>query len=313
MRALLSCLTLASVVVLTGCPPSEPPSGPDHDASELPGAYRAWGHGTVEIGDARVDGRIELGYLVRPDDSVVLTRMQAWVDDVDLVVPFLWWELSREPLRCTSFVAVRNAAGTLAGQTVVIPAGRVRLDGTTFAKRLSVERCSGEQRALQIDPDAPVEWTHDPDDDRFELGATFSGEHEGNGFTVAVELEGAFHNRPPRVALAHGAPGQAESELTAGCPAPKSIANRPRGLELQLVSRSEDPDGHGIRGSSVKLSRADLWRENWTRPEGFIGEGRRLGSVLFEAGRDHELTLTVTDHSGARARKSCRFHVAEGS
>ena len=64
---------------------------------------------------------------------------------------------------------------------------------------------------------------------------------------------------------------------------------------------------------SPKALRVDLSFEQWARTRdgafSFLGEGRDVGPVLFETGKEHQLLLWVTDRRGAEARKLCRFEV----
>ena len=314
-------LALAVALVSLGCPAEEPPPPPPPpDAAQLPGRYIAQASGTVGLGgggieEETVDGRLQVAYIVYPDDRVVLTHFAARLDDVDLVVPFLWWEVDREPLRCTALASSRTAVGALEnGDAIVLPAGALELGGVSYTARNDAVTCGGEQRGIRAESPSPASISHDPNENSFAFSGSFAASHQGNEFTVAVELDGDYVNRPPVARLAHALSGAGDDALVEGCPDPKSIANTGEGLRLRLVSRSEDPDPHAFVESNLKLPRADLRREDWLRSlEGefsFVGEGREMAEVVFEPALDHVLVLTVTDQSGSRARKICEFFVA---
>jgi hypothetical protein len=269
------------------------------------------------VEDTSAAGRLQAAYVVYPDGRAVITHFAARLDDVDLVVPFLWWEVDRQPLRCTALASAETAVGNLEGGEITLPPGALRLSGVTYATRKNPVSCDGVQRGITAESPSASSISHDPDGNSFAFAGSFAADHQGNPFTVAIELEGDYLNRPPLARLAHAPAGSEDAALVDGCPEAKSVANSKAGLRLRLVSRSEDPDPHAFAESNLKLPRSDLQREDWTRSIGgefaFVHEGREVEEVVFEPDRDHVLVLTVTDQSGARARRICEFFVAPKS
>jgi hypothetical protein len=316
VTAIAAAVALASL----GCPPQETPApAPPPDAQQLPGRYVAQAAGTMTLSgqgveDTSVDGRMQAAYIVYPDGRAVITHFGARLDDVDLVVPFLWWEVDRQPLRCTALASAKTAVGALEGSEITLPPGALRLSGVSFEARKDAVSCGGDVRGITAESPSTASISHDPDGNSFAFSGSFAADYEGNPFTVAVELGGDYVNRPPRARLAHASMGSGDAELIDGCPDAKSVANSPTGLRLRLVSRSEDPDPHAFTDSNLKLPRADLQREDWMRSVdgefAFVHEGAEVEEIVFEPERDHVLVLTVTDQSGARARRICEFFVA---
>jgi hypothetical protein len=318
---LVVALLLAGLVLLRrGDRPTEPvdPPVPVPPLAKVAQEYWVEADGTVTIDEMVVAGRVRMHYLVHPDGRVVAPALIAWIDDVDLVVSFLWWEVEREPLRCTSFRNLAALEGTLDGEELVIPPG-AELTGVSYLEKHD-GRCEGEARQIVAETTEQIVATHDPAGDRFALATSFEAGEEGQEVTVTIDVEGGYLNRPPVAVLAFAAEGvPLDSD---GCPmdrkkdppSPATVfANTAQGLEVMLHSHSHDPDGVWPGGQVPKGLRVDLAFEQWARTrEGafsFLGEGPDLGPVLFETGREHQLLLWVTDRRGAEARKVCRFRV----
>ena len=288
----------------------EPEPEPPPLLLQIPRNYWAEAHGTITLGDNAVPGKVRVEYLVHPDQRVVIPSLSVWMDDLDLVTPFLWWEAAREPLRCTFFRNNGAIGGTLDNGELVIPAG-AKVLGHSFLKRDADGECRGKARRLDSASNEELRITHDPDSNRFALSVAFDTSHEGNAFTVTLEAEGHYLNRPPVAALT--GTGDNVKLAADGCPAPKSPANTAEGLQVTLQSGSYDPDGKWPEDFNPKRPRVDLAAEQWarSRPGGFryLGAGQAIGPVLFETDQEHQLLLWVTDRHGAEGRKLCRFQV----
>ena len=295
-------------------PEPEPLSAPA--LLQVPKTYWAEGEGSISFGDHSVPGRVRLDYLVYPDQRVVIPNLVVWMDDLDLVVPFLWWEAAREPLRCTVFRNQQAIQAVLDNDELVIPAGS-KLLGQSYFERRSDGECRGKARRLEPTSSAEMRIIHDPEGDRFALSTEFDTSYEGNDFTVALQAEGRYLNRPPVAALE--VVGNNVTVAADGCPAtdkgkpPIAQANTPQGLLISLRSASYDPDGNWPEGTNPKRSRVDLNFEQWarSRPAGFsfLGAGLEVGPVLFEVDKEHQLLLWVMDRRGAESRKLCHFQV----
>lgn len=300
--------------------------------ARVPAAYWVEGEGTVTLDDEQSDemtvpGRLRMNYLVYPDQRVVVPTLVAWIDDLDLVVTFTFFEFEpldvevevethREKLRCATLRNDGAIEGTLHGGEIVLPAGTA-VEGQYYSKRGDDGRCSGSAKGLAAESDGELRAVHDPEGDRFALEGSFEvtyeaedGEHE---YELEFEIEGDYLNRPPVAAFSFDDP---ELQLLEnGCPK-SAAANDAKGYKVGLISQSWDPDGiwPGEPGSQ-KTPRVDLDFEHWGRstPEGFsfVGAGREIGPLVFEAGREHQLLLWVTDRRGAEARKFCQFQVVE--
>lgn len=309
-------LVLGAVTALViACRPTQPPAiEPLPPLLDFPAAYRVEAAGTVALDSTEVRGNLRMDYLVFPDQRAAVTRFDAWIDDIDYSVPFLWWEVQTESLRCTQLGNRGSWPATLAGETLVVPAARAGLGGSSYDTR-KADGCVGATRRLKAANPDPIEMTHDPASDRFALIATFAATHEGEEFEVAIDAEGTYVNRPPTAQLEHAL---GDGAYQAGCPPSKAIAEDPRGLTLELRSTSFDPDGLELERFNSKYPRADLRFEQWARstPEGrfaYLGEGQSIPPQVFEPGREHAVVLTVTDRSGSRSREVCSFHVEAAS
>jgi len=273
----------------------------------------------VTLGDMTVPGHLRMNFLVYPDGRVAVPSFVAWMEDLDLAVNLLWWEVDREPLRCTSFRNAGGLEGTLEGSDLVIPAGAA-VSGRSYTKRNSRGRCEGEPRILDVKSPDEIRASHNPESDHFALVATFEPPaDEAQGLAVTLEVEGHYLNRPPVAALEVS--GEGVSTALDGCPStrkgdpPIALANTPQGLEVTLRSLSTDPDGLWPGEDHPKGLRVDLSFEQWSRTRdggfSFLGAGQEIGPVVFETGREHQLLLWVIDRRGAEARKVCRFQVVE--
>jgi hypothetical protein len=294
----------------------EPIPEPPPEVQEIPQSFWAEGEGLVSVGERSVPGRLRLQYLLYPDQRVVIPSLVVWMDDLDLIVLFLWWEAAREPLRCTAFRNPQPIQASLDDGELVVPPG-TQLLGQSYYERQPDGTCKGKARRLEPATTTEMRIVHDPEGNRFAFTAEFDSSYDGNPFSVALELEGAYLNRPPVAELeaeADGLPTAAD-----GCPAtdkgqpPIVPANSPQGLRVTLRSDAYDPDGHWPEGANPKRSRVDLQFEQWARsgPNGFrfLGAGQEIGPVLFEVDREHRLLLWVTDRQGAESRKTCHFQV----
>lgn len=299
--------------VAAGCPRTPEPEPPPL-LLQVPKAYWAEADGTIGLGDdISVPGRVRLDYLVYPDDRVVIPNLVVWMDDVDIVVTFLFWEVDREELRCTVFRNDGPVAASLDNGEIVVPAG-AKVLGRTFTKRNADDTCGGEPRRLDTASNAEMRVVHDPDANRFDVSASFVGVYQDNEVPVSLNADGRFLNRPPVAKLSF----EGENVKTAanGCPGDEkgiATANTAEGLSVTLRSRSYDPDGKFPEGSNPKRPRVDLKDEQWARsqPGGFkyLGDGAEIGPVLFETGREHQLLLWATDRQGAEGRALCHFQV----
>ncbi|MCZ6918536.1 MAG: hypothetical protein O7I93_17305 [Gemmatimonadetes bacterium] len=287
--------------------PEPPPPAPLPLLEQIPRAYSAAAEGTIALGDNAVPGRVRANYLVYPDQRVVITHLAVWMDDLDLVVPFLWWE-TREPLRCTIFRNDGAIEGTLQDGELVIPAG-TKVLGQSYRERDPSGGCRGKLRLLDTRSTDVLRVTHDPEGNHFGVSASFETSYQDHELTVTLEAQGRYLNRPPvaKLQVMEDVP-----VLPDGCPEKKILANTPEGLQVRFRSTSYDLDGiwPGVEGEKLRV---DLSFEQWarSRPDGFVflGAGRDIGPVLFETGREHQLLLWITDRQGAEGRKLCHFQV----
>jgi hypothetical protein len=355
LRAWRATLAALAALGLLSCNVPPPPPEPPPPLARVPEDYWVEAQGTVSIsgedeGAVRVDpvsvpGRARLRYLVYHDGRVTVPQFSAWLDDMDLVVRFSWWELGEdflpgeveevieeilpgdeedlepvlavEPLRCTSFRSPKVIEASLEGSQLTIPAGAELVGWSHF--RGSGGQCSGDARYLGTSTPTAFHATHLPAEDRFELSASFDTEVEGHAVTVSLDLEGGYLNRPPVAVIR--AEGEGVAVAPDGCPStekgdpPIAVANTPQGLEVLLRSDSFDPDGVWPGEDPPKGLRVDLTFEQWERTRGakfsFLGSGREVGPVLFETGQEHQLLLWATDRRGAEARQVCHFQVVE--
>ena len=333
-------LLLVGSLLLAGCPPQEPvePPPPLPPLARVPAEYWVEAEGAVEIAGVGVPGKVRMHYAVHHDGEVSVRSLVAWMDDLDLAVDFLFWEVDTEPLRCSQFRNPRPLAGELDGSQLEIPAG-AEMIGISYTRRGPKGECLGEARRMDVKTPSAIVATHDPDNDHFEVAASFEtvvaaepvaeaifelipgvdAPQATTTVTVAFDMQGHYQNRPPVAALV--SIGDGVDMGSDGCPAtredvdpPMALANTPDGLEVTLRSQSYDPDGGWPDElQQPKLKRIDLQLEQWSRTKDgelvFLGGGQEISPVLFENDREHQLLLWITDRRGAEARKVCRFVV----
>jgi hypothetical protein len=296
-----------------GCAPRTPPA-PGPAAASLPGAYQARASGAVRVDGVRIPGRVALDYLVFPDGAVTITSLVATAPDVDVVSRFLFFETERLRFRCTRFANEEPIRGALdAGGRMVFPPGAAKLAGLSFDERAPDRTCPGRARRITAQNDRALTAEPDPAGNRFTFSGRFRATVDGEDLDLRITAEGGYVNRPPEARLGVGGPDLPEDLIQGGCPPlvgvnpPAAEANDPGGLAIVLQSLSADPDG--------RWSRAGLAREQWSHSDGgpyrLLGEGRRIGPVVFGFGVEHRLELTVTDVVGARGRTACRFRVVD--
>jgi hypothetical protein len=305
---------LALGIAVSGCRPS--PGGWTLGTLELPRAYRAEASGEIRIDDLRLPGRVRVDYLVYPDNRVVMQSLHAWIRDVDIVTRFAFIEVSRERLRCTEFSNEDIVFGTHdpAGSKLTFPAGAARMTGHSYTNRAPDRSCLTPVRQLTAQNDREIVVTHDPEANAFGLNAAFRASYDGNDVGVGITAEGGFLNRPPEPLIGVGGPSIPIDLIQGGCPEilplnpPGAAPNDPRGLVLNLVSNTTDPDG--------SWNRSDIVREEWSHSAGrsaspfrLIGEGRVAGPYLFASDQEHWLMLTAWDRTGASYRDVCFFRV----
>jgi hypothetical protein len=320
VAAALAALLVALVV--GGCPPTPPPVPPAPPLPpelDFPAAYRVQGSGTVAIDDITLPSTLRMDYLVYPSGRVVVSHLEAWIGDLDIVVKFLWWETDRERLRCNQISNVDPIVGRLTGDRIDFATGSSSFEGLSFDQRDSTGECPGLARQVAVTNDGPFSLIHDPAGDRSELTASFSATYDGNTVPLAFRLTGRFLNRPPVAAIGVAPPGTPWQMITEGCPTgPQGESlippNHPDGLVLDLRSFSYDVDSRASERFNQKFPRGDISTEQWGHATGgkyaYLGEGRLLGPVLFGSGMRHALLLTVTDRTGAKARQLCVFEVS---
>ena len=305
---------LAAVLFSIACTPTStlPPE------LDFPAAYRIQSSGSVDLDGTLLPGGAQMDYLVYPSGRVVVSKFDAWISDLDIVVNFLWWETNRERLRCNRIVARDPIVGSLSGTNVDFRPSSASFLGYSHDMRDSAGNCPGLAREVDATNDGPFRFLHEPNRDRFQFRAGFTAVYDGNRVPLRLELDGNFLNRPPTAVIATGAPGVRWQDMRPGCPVgPQGLAsipaNSPDGLVLNLRSMSSDIDDRESARFNSEFSRADISTEQWGHSTGgkyaFLSEGRLIGPVLFRTGLSHALLLTVTDRTGAKARDLCRFEV----
>lgn len=311
----LAALALTVALTAPGCGPTTP-AGWTAAKLTLPKAYRAEGDGTIRLDDLSLRGRVRVDYLVYPDGNVAMGNLHTWVQDVDIVTHFIFWETNRERLRCTEFSNQQVIVGRFDGAAseLVFPLAAARLSGLSFESRLPDRSCDGPARVITAENNAELRIEHDPASDRFALSTRLTARYDGNDVSVSIDVEGGFLNRPPEPEIGVGGPTIDPDLIQGGCPPilttnpPGAPPNDPRGLLLNMVSSSSDPDGD--------WQRSDIIREEWSHSMGttsakfrLIGRGRVAGPYLFESDQEHWLMLTAWDRTGASYRDLCQFRV----
>ncbi len=302
----------AGLALTLACAPTPPPPAPP--GGELPGAFKVRASGDVRVDDHRVPGGVAIDYLVYPDGRATITALEAETVDFDVISRFIGIETRRQRFRCTRFANVGLIDGAVDGDgRLIFPVGAASISGFSFKQRAADGSCTGEARVVTAENNRALTVVPDPDGNHFSFSGRFHGTVDDEDLDIRITAEGDYVNRPPKAVLGVGGPDVPEELIQGGCPPlvgvnpPAAEANDPEGLRLVLQSLSSDPDG--------RWRRANLAREQWSHSDGgpfhLLGEGRRIGPVLFEFGVEHRLELTVTDLLGARGRAACRFQVAD--
>ena len=330
---LLVLLAIAALLVLgvwvQGPADEEPPLEEPvelPDELDYPALYRAEAEGSIGWTDeggeeVSVAGRVRADFVVYPDDRVEVSHLTVWMDDVDVVVGFDWWESGREGLRCTRFSNARPFGGTLSGDEIIIPPG-VEIVGRSYAERSAEDVCGGAVRVFDIETGQAARAVHDPAGDHFRFDVELEVElGEGTAVTLTLEAVGGYLDRPPVAVLETASAEEPSAEYTEGCPdtlkgkPPIALANGPEGLRLHLRSASYDLDGFAVQELDLKRSRHDIRQERWLHSDGgrfrYLRDGRTMGPVLFATGREHRLLLMVIDRQGSQDRHFCHFQVEE--
>lgn len=315
LAIILGTAVLALIIAVWLTSPEPEPLPP---LGQVPQAYWAEAEGTIKLENLAVPGRVRFNYLVYPDQRVVISNLVVWMNDLDWVVSFLWWEAKREPLRCTTFRNDKAIEGVLENGELVIPAGAT-VKGWSYFKRDSDGECTGEARQIDAESADELRAVHDPEGNHFALSASLETNFQDNDVTVGLEMEGHYLNRPPVAELVVAGEGDILTTED-GCPGTKkgdppiAVANTPEGLLVNLQSTSYDPDGKWpAEQEPPKRPRLDLSFEQWARSRpgrfSFLGTGQEIGPVLFETGREHQIVLWITDRKGAEGRTHCHFQV----
>ena len=311
----LGTVILALIIAFLWTSPEPEPLLP---LGQVPQAYWAEAEGTIKLEHLAVPGQVRFNYLVYPDQHVVISNLVVRLNDLDWVVPFLWWEAKRESLRCTTFRNDKAIEGTLENGELVIPVG-AEVRGWSYFERGTDGECQGKARQIDAKSNNELRAVHDPESNHFALSASFEASFQDDLVAVGLEAEGYYLNRPPVAELA--VTGEGNIITTAdGCPGTKkgdppiAVANTSEGLLINLQSTSYDPDGKWpAEQESPKQPRVDLSFEQWARSRpgrfSFLGVGQEIGPVLFETGQEHQLVLWVTDRKGAEGRAHCHFQV----
>lgn len=293
-----------------------------------PEVFTVVGDATLTVeGELELRGRFEGEYALEKKwrapgleyRELQLRRLRTWLHDLDVVVP----RIGRDrviPLRCTSVAADGRADGLVetGSGAIRLRAGKLAFYGVSYEQRADDGGCPGQGGVVVFrgDNNKPLSGRHDPLGNEFELEGRFELEVDSESYRGRLRLDGHFLNRPPLARIASIAPPLFDLSQ-GGCPPltgrnPAGVdSNSPEGLRMVLQSVSSDADGD--------LRRADLTLEQWAHFVGrpgdpgsryeFLGRGRRIGPVLFEADREHTVILGVSDRGGARHEDRCVFFV----
>jgi hypothetical protein len=263
-------------------------------------------------------GSFEMDYeLDASAGGVRITRLDTALADMDVTFHFLIFETGSVHMRCGAARSESPIEGTTdALGNLTVPAGAATLSGGAFQHRDAGGECGGNSSTITLSNNAPLTGLLDPASNRLSFNGAFTTTTEGHTYIVRLEMTGEYVNRPPVARLGVEGPGL-EAFAQGGCPAvmndgnppePTVEANDPAGLKIYLRSFSLDPDG-AWNGADIRF---DQWfHSRDLEPEKFIGESRRLGSVLFEFGPIHHVALETTDRAGAAARDRCDFRVVD--
>ena len=290
-----------------------------------PEPYRARGEATVTIDGAdccagtTLTARFDTAYTIDPSGAVTIQRLALAVDDANVVVRggFLGLFSERIWLRCGTFGLQALAHGSVgAPDRLDFPVGAVTLGGFAAQSREPSGECPGATLELAGSNSATLRITHKPAADVVGLDATLLLDSDGTTYTMRVQGNGRFTNRPPRAALAFRYPDGTFPQ--GGCPAfpywngqqweQVAEANGPAGLRAGLLSYSSDPDG--------TWGAADVLNDQWFDTRGLgarqpLASGRDVAPLLFGWGTAHRVELLALDHTGAADVASCTFRVAD--
>lgn len=298
-----------------------PPPPPPPLATQ---SYSAHGRGTMTVdGPGCCDGVVfpstfEMNYeLDNATGRVNITRLYTTLADMDVTFHFLIFETGRVQIRCGSARNDTSIEGSVdASGNLTIAGGAATLAGASYDKRYPTGDCGGNVSAITLNNNAPLTGLLDPVSNRISFAGVFSATTEGRAYTVRLDMNGDYLNRPPVAIFGVDGPGL-DRFAQGGCPAvmrggnppePVAEANNPSGLKMFLKSFSQDPDGAWSGGDL----RFDQWFHGRdSDPLKFIGESRRLGPLVFEFGPMHHLELETIDRAGARAVSTCDFRVVD--
>lgn len=307
---------IAGLAVVTSAaaePAFDPPAG---------FIVRGTGRGTLSgprcCGDHAFTGGFEARYSIAASSEIRLERLQADIDDTTVLIDgFLGLFDQRADLRCTRLDSASEGIGWRDGSgRLWFPPGALRLTGASSAKRYEDGTCTEPAVRFDLQNDAWLSAEADPVANRFRLSGTLNGLIDGDPYTLTLDLQGGFANRPPAAALDVLTPLNPQG----GCPAwwrwvpatqsweQVAEANHPGGLRATLRSATSDPDGLWARG--------DVGGERWfdTRDGGTrkpLGDGPVVGPLVFEWGPEHRLELFAHDQQGAAGAAACTFRVVD--
>lgn len=272
-------------------------------------------------GDTRFTGRFEAAYEVSSSGAVQMSALRLDFDDADVLVHdgFLGLFSTRASVRCGSAANAFVGLGSLSDPThLKFPPGALRFDGAAAEARLADGSCVTPTLAFSGVNDVEVQALHDPAAGRFALGASFATLVSGESFTLGLQLDGRFVNRPPQASLALRRLGEPWPQ--GGCPAfwrwngqlweLVAEGNTPDGLKGDLHSFSSDPDAAGWAQGDLAAERFFDTRST-TGVRTFLGQGRDVSSLTFEWGPQHLVELLAIDNAGASSAASCAFRVID--
>ncbi len=297
---------------------------------EVPERFEIAGRGTLTIaGLVARPGSFEMILVVQPDGAVTIPHLRATIRDFDVVRRRVFRD-RRTPFRCSEAVNVGPLEGHLAPSGELTFPAPQNVYALSYSSRNDRHGCPGQESiySLTAASNAPAVGVHFPWDDFFALHGTFVTDYDGDTYTVRLDLEGTYANRPPQARMGFAGEGFLTPSAQYTCPPSISMtyhfgattlscnfvqANDPEGLRATLVSASRDPDG--------TWDRADLGLEQWssfswsfedgTETHTHLGRGRTVGPALFDMAHRHTVQLTTSDRAGALDRATCEFCVAD--
>lgn len=313
-------LALGCALAAVGAAAADAPLAPARQYL-VRGAGSATVAGSRCCGDTRFSGRFEAAYEVDPSGAARLTALRVALDDADVIVHdgFLGLFSARASLRCASAANAATAFGATADAThLKFPPGALTIAGVSSEERFPDGTCADPTIEFGSVNDVEVQVLHDPAADRFGLSGSFATTVSGEGFTLALQLDGRFVNRPPQASLALRRLGEPWPQ--GGCPAfwrwngqlweQVAEANTYDGLKGDVHSFSSDPDAAG-------WAQGDVFAERWfntrstTGTRVLLGQGRDVGPLTFEFGPQHRVELLAIDHAGASSAAACAFRVID--